>query len=797
MPENSVVIEPAAPTDAVSFFQQHNKCQTLAALEGKMTTAQVLPQFSFTIGDWQAGEGAIINQVKAQAFFGEKLIIRSSASHEDSDDSSMAGAFDSVLGVQFLEEIIAGIKQVEGSYENPVAEDMIFIQPLLESTKASGVVFTHDPNNGSPYFVIDIVESDDTTAVTSGNTNTGRTHYLHHSRLDLADPTSAAIINLCIEAQSLTGTDYLDIEFAIDQQDQLFLLQARPIVMDAPCAQEHAQQEKALREAAKLVSRINKKIPYVTGDKTLLGNMSDWNPAEMIGVRPRPLALSLYKDLITDRTWAYQRDKYGYKNLRSVPLLYSLAGSPYIDVRASFCSFIPKIVSQDLSSRLVDYYISHLAEEPDLHDKIEFDIVFSCYTPAIPAKIQKLKEFGFSDADIAELSTALRDLTNRMTHTETGEWRVDRGKIDILKQRQFKLKRDHDEYTPIDRLFWHIEDCKRYGTLPFAGLARAAFVAIQFLNDLRDKEFLSQDRLEDFWRSVETVGGNLKRDQHLMNRADFLERYGHLRPGTYDILSKSYAETPEKYFDWDEIAGDDESHAITPFYLTAAENRSIQKMLDENGLQHTSESLFRFFKAAIEGREYGKFIFSWSINETLKELALIGEDHGFSREDCSYVNIQTLLTNYAGPIPLDEVLQNSIEQGRKYFATTLQITLPNLIGEEKDLWAFALTNSAPNFVTLQQATGTVVFVDSQTDHKSLKGKIALITNADPGFDWILGSGIKGFITCYGGANSHMAVRAMELNLPAVIGVGERQFQKWRDAQSLELDCVGNRVIIQS
>ena len=47
--------------------------------------------------------------------------------------------------------------------------------------------------------------------------------------------------------------------------------------------------------------------------------MPDWNPAEMIGIRPRPLALSLYQNLITDSTWAYQRDNYGYRNVRGFP----------------------------------------------------------------------------------------------------------------------------------------------------------------------------------------------------------------------------------------------------------------------------------------------------------------------------------------------------------------------------------------------------------------------------------------------------------------------------------------------
>ena len=89
--------------------------------------------------------------------------------------------------------------------------------------------------------------------------------------------------------------------------------------------------------------------------------MPDWNPAEIIGLRPKTLALTLYQELITDSIWAYQRDNYGYKNLRSFPLMVSFHGLPYIDVRVSFNSFVPSDVDGSLADRLVNYYIDRLA----------------------------------------------------------------------------------------------------------------------------------------------------------------------------------------------------------------------------------------------------------------------------------------------------------------------------------------------------------------------------------------------------------------------------------------------------
>lgn len=73
------------------------------------------------------------------------------------------------------------------------------------------------------------------------------------------------------------------------------------------------------------------------------------------------------------------------------------------------------------------------------------------------------------------------------------------------------------------------------------------------------------------------------------------------------------------------------------------------------------------------------------------------------------------------------------------------------------------------------------------------GKIVLIENADPGYDWGFSHNIAGFITAYGGANSHMAIRAAEFGLSAVIGVGEKNFQRYAQEKQITLDCQ-NRII---
>jgi phosphoenolpyruvate-protein kinase (PTS system EI component) len=60
---------------------------------------------------------------------------------------------------------------------------------------------------------------------------------------------------------------------------------------------------------------------------------------------------------------------------------------------------------------------------------------------------------------------------------------------------------------------------------------------------------------------------------------------------------------------------------------------------------------------------------------------------------------------------------------------------------------------------------------------------------------MLARSIAGLITMYGGANSHMAVRAAELGLPAAIGVGETRFNALASATVVSLDCSSRTIEI--
>jgi phosphohistidine swiveling domain-containing protein len=499
--------------------------------------------------------------------------------------------------------------------------------------------------------------------------------------------------------------------------------------------------------------------------------------------------LSLYCELITDAIWAYQRDNYGYQNLRSFPLLVSFHGLPYIDVRVSFNSFVPRDVPDDLAGRLVNYYSDCLLLEPHLHDKVEFAIIFSCYTLDLPQRMGRLAEHGFSSADLADLSNALRRLTNRIMHGETALWRRDRAKIDLLAERFPAIC--NAEIDKISRIYWLIEDCKRYGTLPFAGLARAGFIAVQLLQSFVAVGVLSSEESTTFMASVDTVGSRIGRDFAQLPKADFLARYGHLRPGTYDILSPRYDEAPDLYFDWSS-ARPNES-AQPRFALSIEQLRRIEQLLKEHELDIDVLSLIEFIKAGIEGREYAKFVFTRSLSDALSLIRQLGADHGLSSEDCAFLSYDTIRHLYSESGSVRETLLDSVAHGRERHALTRNLVLPPIIASPNEVFAFHLPPSQPNFITRKSVTAPIASVNDPPE--SFAGRILFVPSADPGFDWIFTRDISGFVTKYGGANSHMAIRAGELGIPAVIGAGEALFQRWQTARKLCLDCSNQKVLV--
>ncbi len=766
------------------------KAQNLDDLSTNLKSASILPLEYFSFSEWQSSKEKILERL--EKFKNKNLVVRSSSQNEDSEKESLAGHFTSILNVKY-ENIISAVEEVLASYKESLSgEDQVLVQPMLENVENSGVVFSRDISNASHYYVINYDEvSGSTDSVTSGEKSDNlSTLYIAKSTLiEKITGWQQQLVVTIRELEELYDSSALDVEFGFSEGN-LYVFQVRPLILANKESLVDSESHRLyIRQIKNKVTSLSKKFPYLAGDKSIFGVMPDWNPAEIIGIRPRPFALSLYKELITDGIWAESRHRCGYRNLHSFPLIVSLGGIPYVDVRVSFNSFIPKDINDELANKLVNHYLDALRENPSNHDKVEFEIIYSCFTFDLEKRALRLLDHGFNKTEVSQLTSSLTKLTNNIIDNHEGLWKQDFESLKVLQERQKTIL--NSDLNEIEKNYWLIEDCKKYGTLPFAGLARAGFIAVQLLNSMVSEGILSQEDYDSFMNSLRTISSDMNHDFEELDKENFIEKYGHLRPGTYDILTPSYKEDPDRYFQWGEKSHHRKEEE--PFVLSDEKNKKLEKALKSHGLNTNIEYFFDFLKGAIEGREYSKFLFTKSLSASMDSLILMGEKFGFTRDELSYADIKAIHNLYSSTNKLSSTLNWSIGMGKKvYNKVTSNITLPPLIIDESFVENFELPKNQPNFITLKQVTARITNLDNL---ENLNDSIVMIPSADPGFDWIFTYKIKGFVTMYGGANSHMAIRAGELSIPAIIGAGELMYKKWSKAKVLTIDCSNKKVEI--
>ncbi len=776
-------------------MQKFTKARMLKYLHEKDHSLNILPIYTLKSSDFVQKRSLVIEQILSFAA-GNPLIVRSSSSREDNEDFSNAGGFESVLNVQPTEDDIANaIERVYASYHANEPEE-ILIQPMLTGIQEAGVIFTADMDTFADYDIINYTEGNDSAAVTGGKGKSLKT-FVHYKKSDIAitDNNIKDLLAECRKIEQILGIDALDIEFAITVQQIVYILQVRPIARGNKEILQKLNLEPVLNRIYRKVEKLSRRHPFLLGDTTCFGVMPDWNPAEILGVRPKKLAISLYKELITDSVWAHQRNNYGYRDLTMHPLMVSFCGVPYIDTRITFNSFIPKKLNENIAEKLVNYYLKRLQTYPKYHDKIEFEIVFSCYYLGIGNGLKVLLNYGFNENEIKRIEFSLLELTNNIIDPQEGLYKKDIEQIHILEEDYERIV--HSDISLVDKIYWLIEVCKKYGTLTFAGVARAGFIAVQFLRSFVISGIITSSEYDAYMNSLHTVNKQLSVDLQSyydgkMSKEEFLQEYGHIRPGTYDILSKRYDENFDYYFGKHRTIG----VKNTDYRFSAEVLEKIQMELEQNGLLVSAQELLQFMKEAIEGREYLKFVFTKSVSKILTLIEELGVRSGISRNDMAYLDISVVKQLYSDLYcgDIGTAFKENINNNKKQHDYALQLKLPAIIVKPENVYQFYLLDEEPNYITQKSIYGAVVSLDEGNGSVDLRNKIVFIQSADPGYDYLFSQDIGGLVTQFGGANSHMAIRCAELGIPAVIGAGEQNYKKWKSHDYLTLDCLKKQVI---
>ena len=778
------------------------KAQTLEYLQERLYKSKICKITTFRVGEYSKDPQFILDQV-CQIFPNTEVIIRSSAPCEDTKHTSMAGYFTSLLNIKtdpqiYLKEAVDRVIEGYLKDEGLLIDDcQILVQPMLRDVSMSGVVFTRDINSGAPYYVINYDDESGKTDTITGGVCMGinKTVLVFRDKTDrVSSPRLQRLLDSIQEIEAKVGPTALDIEFAETSRGDIYIFQVRPLTTQQNWDRSVSRGvTDAVHQIECRVKELNRPRPMVAGRRTILGQMPDWNPAEMIGSKPRPLALSLYQSLITNKSWRIARVKMGYNPLPGCPLMVSLAGQPFIDTRASFNSFLPADLPHEIGDRLVDHWLDRLEESPEHHDKIEFKIASTVYTPNFETYSESHLKDVLNHDQLKTYKNLLLALTNRLVSGDLASMsRLDQ-KISRLKSFQDRNHAStHEEADPFT-MNAQFETCIRWGIIPFSQYARHGFIAKSFLDSLVSHGILDEDDVLGLIQNTETITSTFLRDIEKIGCGElddsaFMDKYGHLRSGTYDILAMRYDQK-----NLCDFVSDHSSRRPLGRHenLKPRQMQEIDRLFDRHGIALNAKALFAYVRKAIQGREYTKFIFTRSVSDGLEMIARWGERIGLSREELSFLTFNDI---FDAQLNLqigggEGGLRSKSRRNEETHRITQSLRLPHLIRTSDDVVVVPMLRTVPTFITHKNVQGRCVVLDGRSLSPSvIAGSVVVIESADPGFDWVFSHPIKGLITKYGGANSHMAIRCAELNLPAAIGCGPQVFDRLLKSQRVCLKC---------
>ena len=714
-------------------------------------------------------------------FFDKDVIIRSCANDEDVENKTNAGKYSSCLSKLNSRELSKAINIVCDKIKS---NDQFIVQTFIKKPDSSGVIFTRCLNDNAPYIVINLDNSKKTNLITSGKYNpTMKTFYIHRS-LRYVPRKFRELVKIISYLEKIFKNERLDIEFA-RKGKFFFLFQCRKLLKKI----KTIELNKEMENIEKKIINIFKEQPGLFGKKNMLSNMADWNPAEIIGVKPYPLAISLYKSLVTDDNWSKQRKMFGYKDVRPYPLMYNLGGSPYIDVRVDFNSFLPSKLDKHISKKIINYFINFLRKNNYYHDKVEFFTIPTFFNFFSKKKLsflskQEKEKFYFYLKKITIENLNLRKIENEKLE------------IEDLNKKIFEI--ESKNISNLQKIFLHTYNCKKNGILPFASMARKAFISKSILESWLIKGYMNREIRDIFFSNISTVSKEINKNLYYLSinkisKKNFLESYGHLRPSTYDIDSKNYKENFKNYFDFKNLKV---LKKETNFILSEKLKKKIELKI---GKILKAEELIQYIKLTIALREEFKLEFSRSIDYIFSNLKKFFKKIKINEKKIKYLDYNIIL-NANSDLSLTKfrkIILNNINLNLLNYKKLSLIKLPDTINSYKDIYFFEEQRSKPNYITNKKIVSSIICLEKKRNLNivsKLTNKIVVIENADPGYDFLFSYKISGLITKYGGPNSHMAIRCEELNVPAIIGMGNL-IDNFKNNNIVEIDCMRKKIKI--
>ena len=690
--------------------------------------------------------------------FSKQIIIRSNSSKEDTDETSSAGKFLSIgpIDKNDISLIKKSWNEVLQSYEKDDNNTVIF-QDYVDGAKSVSVLTSYKVGTDSPYRTFSTYYGSQTDAVTSGRYNKIKNFFIHRSLDNLPEKFKEyyKFFKIQNQLENLFGNKQLDIEIVTDEKEEPLLLQVRPL-MGKSIIKEPIMVERSVIDEN--VKRYKELIPTTVdrfGTNQIYSNMSDMNPAEMIGKKPDNIAFSLYRFMFTDTTWNKQRGEFGYRIYSGGKLMELFNNVAYINVNHSLNSFLTRNIKNETCEKIINYQLNKLETYPHLHDSIEFDISRSSYT------FETDEKFG-------------EEYKNIIDKKEIIQWHHDLIEIDSFNSSTLHKNNEIilDAFSKLDDSFQYLDKenikfVRDNMALPFTHHSRLGFVYFAQLNNFLKNGVITEEEKKNLLLSVNSISTKMKQDAYRVKTGDislndFLSIYGHVRAGNYNLSSSNL----KSNISFAESLINTSNEPILSEPLKIDIFKKIDDYFNLNKISYTSENWVEMFQLAVSTRENSKFYYTKGIDGILNEVEEkdISDRELFQLLDFEYNDMNTF----------NQKIEDTL--------------MPDVITSSDDFYAYEEMNKDGNYIGQGTVSGEILFLDGiENNRNNLDNKIIVIPAADPGWDWIFNYKIKSLITEFGGPNSHMAIRCAEHNIPAILGIGEKNFSAILNSKNLVVD----------
>ncbi len=690
--------------------------------------------------------------------FSEQIIIRSNSSKEDTDETSSAGKFLSIgpIDKKDISLIKKSWNEVLQSYEKDDNNTVIF-QDYVDGAKSVSVLTSYKVGTDSPYRTFSTYYGSQTDAVTSGRYNKIKNFFIHRSLDNLPEKFKEyyKFFKIQNQLENLFGNKQLDIEIVTDHKEEPLLLQVRPlmgkVIKKEPIMVERSVIDENVKRYKELITTTDDRF----GTNQIYSNMSDMNPAEMIGKKPDNIAFSLYRFMFTDTTWNKQRGEFGYRIYSGGKLMELFNNVAYINVNHSLNSFLTRNIKNETCEKIINYQLNKLETYPHLHDSIEFDISRSSYT------FETDEKFG-------------QEYENIIDRKEIIQWHHDLIEIDSFNSSTLHKNNEIilDAFSKLDDSFQYLDKenikfVRDNMALPFTHHSRLGFVYFAQINNFLKNGVINEEEKQNLLLSVNSISTKMKQDAYRVKIGDislndFLGIYGHVRAGNYNLSSSNL----KSNISFAESLINTSNEPIPSEPLKIDIFKKIDDYFNLNKISYTSENWVEMFQLAVSTRENSKFYYTKGIDGILSEV---------EEKDISDRELFLLL----------DFEYNDMNTFNQEIEDTL---MPDVITSSDDFYAYEEMNKDGNYIGQGTVTGEILFLDGiENNRNNLDNKIIVIPAADPGWDWIFNYKIKSLITEFGGPNSHMAIRCAEHNIPAILGIGEKNFSAILNSKNLVVD----------